>query len=671
MTAVTGWLSDINDFSGSVLDLNAQIREKLRLANATADSRYAATLREEAAALGEQRDAMEAVNREAAKQERGRILTEQLAVGTDALTASRSRLAEIYAEAAKDGEKADKLAAKAAAEAIKAAEAATKAFWDMAEADAAGRASAFGLKLPEVQAAIAAAGSDSGLAWSTAFMSGPGGVQTTIPRNMMKLADDGSWTLAGGIGGEKFAAAVEDKTGAWARGGGLSGMFTGMTGAISTFATGGWKSGLASLTNSALSFLPPGMAQAGQAALAAFSAVWSMMKRPSEAEIAARESFAGIHTSAVEVFGETAAYQERVGIAIAAGWDRTLAETRIGFDLAAEAAGLAAAEGELLYARYQEAVKSGNTEVVASIEATYQSWIASAAEAEAAATAAAERTTSAAVSGFERSQREGETAYQKVYEAAKVAGAGEELAIKEASEARDQAIAKALADEGDKFARIAAFEAALAVGTEATEAQRAAAANAAAAAALESWDVALGAVTAADKAAADAMSGDTGGPARTKAAIAAALTAEATGAVPAVVGALEALPGKAGEMASGINTALGAIRKDYEINVRHHTTYSSSGSSADPGEGGEFEHRAAGGPVDAGRPYIVGEVQPELFVPRTPGHIVPQVPAPAAPATGSGEKMHLNLYLDGRQVEGLAEILETRRQVARRRVGAR
>ena len=40
--------------------------------------------------------------------------------------------------------------------------------------------------------------------------------------------------------------------------------------------------------------------------------------------------------------------------------------------------------------------------------------------------------------------------------------------------------------------------------------------------------------------------------------------------------------------------------------------------------GGLF--RANGGPVKANQPYIVGERQPELFVPRTSGNIVPSVP---------------------------------------------
>src|SRR5690606_28272776 len=33
--------------------------------------------------------------------------------------------------------------------------------------------------------------------------------------------------------------------------------------------------------------------------------------------------------------------------------------------------------------------------------------------------------------------------------------------------------------------------------------------------------------------------------------------------------------------------------------------------------------RAGGGPIDAGRPYIVGERGPELIVPRHPGMVVP------------------------------------------------
>ena len=43
-----------------------------------------------------------------------------------------------------------------------------------------------------------------------------------------------------------------------------------------------------------------------------------------------------------------------------------------------------------------------------------------------------------------------------------------------------------------------------------------------------------------------------------------------------------------------------------------------------------FGKRANGGPVVKGRPYVVGERRPELFVPNTSGRIIPEVPSPVA-----------------------------------------
>lgn len=45
--------------------------------------------------------------------------------------------------------------------------------------------------------------------------------------------------------------------------------------------------------------------------------------------------------------------------------------------------------------------------------------------------------------------------------------------------------------------------------------------------------------------------------------------------------------------------------------------------------------RANGGPVQAGQPYVVGENQPELFVPNQSGTILPSVQAPLTPPTGT------------------------------------
>jgi hypothetical protein len=59
-------------------------------------------------------------------------------------------------------------------------------------------------------------------------------------------------------------------------------------------------------------------------------------------------------------------------------------------------------------------------------------------------------------------------------------------------------------------------------------------------------------------------------------------------------------------------------------------------------------YRAAGGPVTAGQPYIVGERRPELFVPNTSGVIVPQVPKIGIPkaANGNGGPIEVHVMVD-------------------------
>lgn len=58
--------------------------------------------------------------------------------------------------------------------------------------------------------------------------------------------------------------------------------------------------------------------------------------------------------------------------------------------------------------------------------------------------------------------------------------------------------------------------------------------------------------------------------------------------------------------------------------------------------------RMAGGPVIGGRPYIVGERRPELFIPNVSGRIVPRVPTGRASAAGvvaGGDTVHLTVHL--------------------------
>lgn len=56
--------------------------------------------------------------------------------------------------------------------------------------------------------------------------------------------------------------------------------------------------------------------------------------------------------------------------------------------------------------------------------------------------------------------------------------------------------------------------------------------------------------------------------------------------------------------------------------------------------------RASGGPVSAGQPYIVGENEPELFVPNSNGTILPSVPKMQGAAGGAAVKLDLRVFLD-------------------------
>lgn len=64
---------------------------------------------------------------------------------------------------------------------------------------------------------------------------------------------------------------------------------------------------------------------------------------------------------------------------------------------------------------------------------------------------------------------------------------------------------------------------------------------------------------------------------------------------------------------------------------------------------GIFGFRANGGPVSAGRPYIVGEKRPEVFVPSTSGTILPSVNAAMAGmgAGGGGRALQVSISLAG------------------------
>ena len=275
---------------------------------------------------------------------------------------------------------------------------------------------------------------------------------------------------------------------------------------------------MSSLGNVAAAFATGGIVAGVIAGVGALIKGIMSIGGPSEAELAARETFAGFHKGAVDALGETQRFADEVQVAINAGWGRTLAETRAGFILWGTDAGLTYDEAFAKYEQYQKAVGAGNTALMEQLEAEFEGYrtaseeaneaAAKAAEDAAAAAAAAwEKSTSATISAYDKAKTEGVKAYDETLEAAIESGLGQEAAVAQATAAQLAASAEVLAEKGVEYARIAAFDAALALGAHATAAERIAAARAAATAAIESWDAAMVAVVASDQAANDALDG--------------------------------------------------------------------------------------------------------------------------------------------------------------------
>ena len=300
------------------------------------------------------------------------------------------------------------------------------------------------------------------------------GINRGIKRNMVLAKRHASKTA------KQLTDEVEEQIGAWSRGGGWSNLFDGFTASVSAFSTGGLKGGLASILHTATDFLPPGLSQVAKAGIAAFTAVWKAWKRPTEAEIAARKSFAGLHEAAKDELSKLPEYQESVQKHIADGWDRTLAETLSAFSYWGQQAGLTHDQAVAHYARYQQAVKDGNEQVIQSIEATYKSWqeqgraTMEAAEAQSAAAqeaaialveaqrAEADRMFASVKSSYMSLSAQIERVYEQAYNAAVESGHGQVQATLAATEAAVEARTKELAIAREAYAEEYAFEAALA-----------------------------------------------------------------------------------------------------------------------------------------------------------------------------------------------------------------
>ncbi len=68
---------------------------------------------------------------------------------------------------------------------------------------------------------------------------------------------------------------------------------------------------------------------------------------------------------------------------------------------------------------------------------------------------------------------------------------------------------------------------------------------------------------------------------------------------------------------------------------------------------------AEGGDVSPGKAYIVGEKQPELFVPGTSGRIVPNFPS----GTKTGDTIHQHISING--VTDVDSFKKSHAQIAR------
>ena len=166
--------------------------------------------------------------------------------------------------------------------------------------------------------------------------------------------------------------------------------------------------------------------------------------------------------------------------------------------------------------------------------------------------------------------------------------------IDNAKEARDDAIAETLQAEKEKFVRLQAFEAALEAVRSGNAAGAVEAARQAAQETATAWDAAMEAVKTAEQATTEALTGGMG---------------QIAGAASGAAGA-----------AASIGSALQSIPPVIEtvIAVKHHTTYSASGSSTEvgtgetdtetetiigetPGGGGPLFNRGSGGIIDFGR----------------------------------------------------------------------
>ena len=204
---------------------------------------------------------------------------------------------------------------------------------------------------------------------------------------------------------------------------------------------------------------------------------------------------------------------------------------------------------------------------------------------------------SATMSAYFRAKDAGVAAYDRVYEAAIESGANQEQATARAEDAQLKAAAKILREERKKFVQLARFEAILAAIRSGNAEGAVAAGNKAAREVRQAWDLSIGQVGLADDLAT--------GKKNVNAVLAANVAIdESNRSAQAVIGDINSIP------------------TSRTVRIEYHGVQTGTHGDFDIDIDPSLEFRQHGGPVSAGRPYMVGEAGPELFVPNRSGSVV-------------------------------------------------
>jgi hypothetical protein len=106
----------------------------------------------------------------------------------------------------------------------------------------------------------------------------------------------------------------------------------------------------------------------------------------------------------------------------------------------------------------------------------------------------------------------------------------------------------------------------------------------------------------------------------------------------------------------GLQNLLGSIPKSMTIPVYVQQMASSTPTAPSAnsliGLLAGSNHRASGGPIDAGTPYLVGEKGPELIIPRQSGHVIDAASTQAMSKKGNGAALYVENYYEAKTPVG-------------------